>query len=47
MPAPVLADLLGINITTAIRWSRLVKRDWTDYLADRTQQVTATPPAGA
>ena len=47
MPAPVLADLLGINITTAIRWSRLVKRDWTDYLADRTKQVTATPPAGA
>lgn len=47
MPAPVLADLLGINITTAIRWSRLVRRDWTDYLADRTNEVTATRPAGA
>jgi len=44
MPAPVLADLLGISIGTAIRWSRLVNRDWTDYLADRTKQVTATPP---
>ncbi|MFC5665588.1 hypothetical protein ACFP3U_21740 [Kitasatospora misakiensis] len=35
LPAAVLADLLGIHITTAVRWVRLVKRDWTSYLASR------------
>ena len=35
LPAPVLADLLGLHITTAVRWARLVRRDWTDYLAAR------------
>jgi hypothetical protein len=36
LPASVLADLLGIHITTAVRWSKLVKRDWASYLAART-----------
>jgi hypothetical protein len=27
-----LADLLGIHVTTAIRWASLVKRDWLSYL---------------
>ncbi|MDT3397319.1 hypothetical protein RKE29_11780 [Streptomyces sp. B1866] len=36
LPAPVVADLLGIHITTAVRWGKLVKRDWTAYLAART-----------
>lgn len=36
LPAAVLADLLGIHITTAVRWSKLVKRDWASYLAART-----------
>jgi hypothetical protein len=35
LPAPVLADLLGLHITTAVKWVRLVRRDWTDYLAAR------------
>jgi hypothetical protein len=35
LPASVLADLLGIHITTAVRWSKLVKRDWASYLAVR------------
>jgi integrase len=35
IPSPVLAGLLGIEIGTAIRWTKLVKRDWGDYLAHR------------
>ena len=40
LPAPVLADLLGLRITTAVRWAHLVRRDWTSYLASRKAQVT-------
>lgn len=43
LPAPILADLLGMHITTAVRWTKLVKRDWTHYLAER---VTPTVPVG-
>lgn len=35
LPAPVLADTLGMHINTAIAWSRLAGRDWAEYLADR------------
>lgn len=35
LPSPVLAGVLGIEIGTAIRWTKLVKRDWGDYLARR------------
>ncbi|WP_371792243.1 hypothetical protein OG285_24920 [Streptomyces sp. NBC_01471] len=35
LPASVIADLLGLHITTAVRWAKLVKRDWTSYLAAR------------
>ncbi len=35
LPAPVLADLLGISINTATRWGAIAGRDWTDYLAAR------------
>ncbi|MEU6144680.1 hypothetical protein ABZ848_30540 [Streptomyces sp. NPDC047081] len=38
LPAPVMADLLGLHINTAVRWSRLVKRDWASYLAARAEQ---------
>lgn len=41
IPAPVLAGLLGIQIGTAIRWTKLVKRDWGDYLVQRAKQVDA------
>lgn len=37
LPPPVLAGVLGIEIGTAIRWTKLVKRDWGDYLAQRAQ----------
>lgn len=39
LPAPVLASLLGIEIGTAIRWTKLVKRDWGDYLAQRAKSL--------
>lgn len=35
IPVPLAADLLGINITATERWAQRVRRDWTDYLADR------------
>jgi hypothetical protein len=28
LPAPVLADLLGLSITSGVRWTRYAKRDW-------------------
>jgi hypothetical protein len=35
IPASVLADLLGLQIEAAIRWSVLVRTDWSAYLAAR------------
>jgi hypothetical protein len=35
LPASVLADLTGISISTAERWSLWAKRDWTVYVAER------------
>jgi hypothetical protein len=35
LPASVLADLTGISISTAERWSQWAKRDWTVYVAER------------
>lgn len=40
IPAPVLADLLGLQIEAAVRWSTLVKTDWTSYLAARPKPPT-------
>ncbi len=40
IPAPVLAELLGLQIEAAIRWSELVKTDWSAYLAARPQPPT-------
>ena len=31
VPAPVLADLLGISIEAATRWGKLSGHDWVDY----------------
>lgn len=36
LPAPVLADLLGISVAAATRWSALASRDNAEYLAART-----------
>jgi hypothetical protein len=35
LPVPILADVLGLHITTAERWAHLAKRDWTAYIAER------------
>lgn len=31
MPAPILADLLGLSPTAATRWATLAARDWSQY----------------
>ncbi len=36
LPAAVLADLTGISISTAERWSQWAKRDWAAYVGQRT-----------
>lgn len=35
VPAPVLADLVGISTGKAAAWARLAARDWNDYVANR------------
>lgn len=35
LPASALADLTGISISTAERWSQWAKRDWAAYVAER------------
>jgi hypothetical protein len=35
LPPAVLAQLVGIGISTAIRWANHARRDWTPYLATR------------
>lgn len=40
VPTPVLADLLGLHINTAVEWSRLAAGDWAAYAASRAPDVT-------
>lgn len=35
IPAPVLAELIGITNDNAADWARLAARDWTGYIAER------------
>ena len=35
IPAPVLAELIGISTDNAANWAKLAGRDWTSYIADR------------
>jgi len=35
LPASVVADLLGLHPGTAVKWSKITKRDWASYLASR------------
>jgi hypothetical protein len=39
VPAPILAELLGLSITTATRWATLAARDWSQYTAMRRDDV--------
>jgi hypothetical protein len=36
LPTTVVSDLLGLNITTAVNWTRRAGRDWHSYLAAET-----------
>ena len=40
LPSPVLADLLGLHVNTANRWTRLVKSDWTAFVAERSKSYS-------
>lgn len=40
IPAPVLAQVLGLGVEAAERWSNLVKPDWSAYLAARDPRTT-------
>jgi hypothetical protein len=44
LPPVVLADLLGIGITMATRWTGHARRDWAPYLADRHGQPDTARP---
>ena len=33
LPAPVMADLLGMRINTAVTWGQTMKRDWYSFVA--------------
>lgn len=37
LPAPILSEMLGIHINTAVEWVGHVKRDWAVYLAARSE----------
>jgi len=41
LPAPVLADLLGLSIATATRWGALAARDNAEYIAARIEPQPA------
>lgn len=43
MPAPVLADLLGLNPQTAVRWAALAARDWAQSTAVRHEDNQIRP----
>jgi hypothetical protein len=42
LPAPVLAELLGLHIGTAVTWTKTLKRDWSAYLEARATVSNAT-----
>jgi hypothetical protein len=42
IPAPLLADLLGVSAASADTWSRLANRSWVEYPAMR---ATASEPS--
>lgn len=42
LPAPVLAELLGLHISTASQWCRIAQRDWSHYLSARSEKVSTT-----
>jgi hypothetical protein len=47
LPAPILADLLGIRINTATAWANHAQADWAAYLAARTAATERIGAAGS
>lgn len=47
LPASVLADLTGISISTAERWSQWAKRDWAAYVGQRATDIDTGEVIGA
>lgn len=43
IPAPVLADLIGLTNSNAAAWAKLAGRGWTAYIADRAARPTRQP----
>ena len=44
LPAPILADLLGLHINTATAWVNHARGDWTTYLAARAAALASAGP---
>ncbi|MEV6907068.1 hypothetical protein [Amycolatopsis sp. NPDC051071] len=44
LPAPVLAELLGLHIGTTVAWTKTLKRDWMAYLEARATESNAAGP---
>ncbi|WP_328423133.1 hypothetical protein OG470_10415 [Micromonospora sp. NBC_00389] len=42
LPDAVMADLLGMHVTTAVRWVSYARRDGAGYLAARTADQART-----
>lgn len=51
LPAAIMADLLGMHVSTAVRWVTYARRDWAVYLAARADDLErghiAPPEQGA
>jgi hypothetical protein len=45
IPAPILADILGLGTNTAVRWATLASRDWSEYAALRRSDPPDRGPA--
>ncbi len=42
LPPSVLSSLLGISLTSALKWTRRAGCDWNSYLASRADDQTTT-----
>jgi hypothetical protein len=42
VPAAVLADMLGVHVTTATKWVERAGGNWTDYAAQRIRALETT-----
>lgn len=39
IPAPILAELVGISQNNAAKWVALAARDWATYISHRAEQL--------